>query len=31
MPLRVAPGEARGHVVCSLAAQADRAAPTVES
>jgi hypothetical protein len=24
MPLRVAPGEARGHVVCSLAAQADR-------
>jgi hypothetical protein len=26
-PLRVAPGEARGHVVCSLAAQADRAAP----
>ena len=24
MPLRVAPGEARGHVVCSLAAQADQ-------
>jgi hypothetical protein len=24
MPLRVAPGEARGHVVCSQAAQADR-------
>jgi hypothetical protein len=32
MPLRVAPGEARGHVVCSLAAQADRGQRrTVES